>query len=113
MTHLISLCYNPRVMSEPNKQDNSPQQSYMLTLASIAGQVGLLTLGIIFVALFAGLWLDGEVGTKPLFTIILLVASVPVTVYIMFRVVRSATNRINPVEIKETPEEEQNSGKNS
>jgi len=100
-------------MSETKKQGKNLQQAYTLTLASIAGQVGLLTLGIIFVALFGGLWLDGQLGTKPMFTIILLIASVPVTVFIMFRVVRAATNRIQPTETQETPEEEQNSGKNS
>ena len=98
-------------MSKTKKQDNNDlQQAYTLTLASIAGQVGLLTLGIIFLALFAGLWLDSLMDSKPMFTIILLIASVPATVFIMFRVVRMATNRIKPVE---TLEEEQNSGKNS
>ncbi len=101
-------------MSEREKQDkNNLQYAYNLTLASIAGQVGLLTLVIIFLALFAGLWLDGRMDSKPMFTIILLVASVPVTVFLMFRVVRSATSRIKPIEKQETPEEEQNSGKNS
>ncbi len=101
-------------MSESEKQGkNNLQYAYNLTLASIAGQVGLLTLVIIFVALFAGLWIDGQMDSKPLFTIILLVASVPVTVFLMFRVVRSATSRIKPVEKQENPEEEQNSGKNS
>jgi F0F1-type ATP synthase assembly protein I len=69
-----------------------------LTLASIAGQVGCLTLVIIFVALFAGLWLDRYLDTKPLFTIVLLIGSVPVTLFLMFRVVRSATSRIKPVQ---------------
>lgn len=101
-------------MSESEKQGkNNLQSTYNLTLASIAGQVGLLTLVIIFLALFAGLWLDGMMDSKPMFTILLLIASVPLTVFLMFRVVRSATNRINPVEKQETPEEEQNSGKNS
>ena len=101
-------------MSETEKQGkNNLQSTYSLTLASIAGQVGLLTLVIIFLALFAGLWLDGRMDSKPMFTILLLIASVPLTVFLMFRVVRSATNRINPVETQETPEEEQNSGKNS
>ncbi len=101
-------------MSESEKQGkNNLQYAYNLTLASIAGQVGLLTLVIIFVALFAGLWIDGQMDSKPLFTIILLVASVPVTVFLMFRVVRSATSRIKPVKKQENPEEEQNSGKNS
>ncbi len=81
-------------MSETKKQDNNLQQTYTLTLASIAGQVGLLTLGIIFVALFAGLWLDGQMNTKPMFTIILLIASVPLTVFLMFRVVRVATTKL-------------------
>ncbi len=99
-------------MSETEKQGkNNLQSTYNLTLASIAGQVGLLTLVIIFLALFAGLWLDGRMDSKPMFTILLLIASVPLTVFLMFRVVRSATNRINPVEKLETPEEEQNSGK--
>ncbi len=99
-------------MSETEKQGkNNLQSTYNLTLASIAGQVGLLTLVIIFLALFAGLWLDGRMDSKPMFTILLLIASVPLTVFLMFRVVRSATNRINPVEKSETPEEEQNSGK--
>lgn len=82
-------------MSETKRQNkDNLQQAYSLTLASIAGQVGLLTLGIIFVALFAGLWLDNQMGTKPMFTIVLLIGSVPVTVFIMFRVVRVATAKL-------------------
>ena len=101
-------------MSQSEKHGkNKLQYAYNLTLASIAGQVGCLTLIIIFVALFGGLWLDKYMDTKPLFTIVLLVASVPVTLVIMFRVVKTATSRIKPIENKETPEEEQNSGKNS
>lgn len=86
-------------MSQPEKQGKDRFQYAMnLTLASIAGQVGCLTLVIIFVALFAGLWLDRYLDTKPLFTIVLLVGSVPVTLYLMFRVVRVATSRIKPVQ---------------
>jgi len=101
-------------MSKAEKQGkNNLQYAYNLTLASIAGQVGCLTLIIIFAALFAGLWLDGRMDSKPIFTIGLLVGSVPVTLFLMFRVVKSATKRIKPIEKKEIPEEEQNSGKNS
>jgi len=101
-------------MSESKKQDkNNLQRAYNLTLAGIAGQVGFLTLGIIFVALFGGLWLDKYMDSKPMFTILLLVGSVPVTLFLMFRVVKTATNKIQSIEKDETPEEEQNSGKNS
>ena len=100
-------------MSESKKQDeNNLQRAYNLTLAGIAGQVGFLTLGIIFLALFGGLWLDKYMDTKPMFTIILLVGSVPVTLFLMFRVVKTATNKIQLMQ-DEPPEEEQNSGKNS
>lgn len=102
-------------MSETEKQGkkNNLQYAYNLTLASIAGQVGCLTLIIIFAALFAGLWLDGRMDSKPMFTIIFLVGSVPVTLFLMFRVVKTATNKIQPIEKKEPPEEEETSGKNS
>lgn len=86
-------------MSQPEKQGkNRFQYAMNLTLASIAGQVGCLTLVIIFVALFAGLWLDRYLDTKPLFTIVFLIGSVPVTLFLMFRVVRAATSRIKPVQ---------------
>lgn len=86
-------------MSQPEKQGKDRFQYAMnLTLASIAGQVGCLTLVIIFVALFAGLWLDRYFDTRPLFTIVLLIGSVPVTLFLMFRVVKAATGRIKPVQ---------------
>ncbi len=91
-------------MSEPEKQGkNNLQYAYNLTLASIAGQVGCLTLIIIFGALFAGLWLDGRMDSKPMFTILLLVGSVPVTLFLMFRVVKSATKRIVQVPAQAFP----------
>ena len=97
-------------MSQPDHQGKERfQYALNLTLAGVAGQVGCLTLVVILVAMFAGLWLDNYLGTKPLFTILLLIGSVPVTLFLMFRVVRAATSRINPVEKKPTiepPEED-------
>lgn len=85
-------------MSDLKGDDKNRQQYvYNLTLAAVAGQVGCLTLVIIFGALIAGLFLDRAFATKPLFTIIFMVASMPVTLYVMFRVVRGATSRIRPV----------------
>jgi F0F1-type ATP synthase assembly protein I len=92
-------------MSDPEGSDKNRQQYvYNLTLAAVAGQVGCLTLVIIFGALIAGLWLDRSFETKPLFTILLMVASMPVTLYLMFRVVQGATNRIKPVSNKKNDE---------
>lgn len=70
------------------------QHAYNLTLAGVTGLVGCLTLVIIIAALLLGLWLDGYLDTKPLFTLILIIGSVPVTLVVMFMVVNSATKRM-------------------
>ena len=72
------------------------QHAYNLTLASVTGLVGCLTLVIVIAALVFGLWLDNTFNTKPLFTLILIIGSVPVTLVVMFMVVNSATKRIKP-----------------
>jgi len=88
-------CYNPAVMSEPDPNHRGRKQYWInMTLAIVAGQVGCLTLVIIMAAVLAGLWLDNAYGTKPTFTIGLLLASIPVSVTIMFFVVRAAVGRI-------------------
>jgi F0F1-type ATP synthase assembly protein I len=65
-----------------------------MTLAAVVGQVGCLTPVILIGALFAGLWLDRQFDTKPLFTILFIVGSAPVSVFILYRIVKSATGRL-------------------
>lgn len=86
---------------EPNKTKPA-RYAYNLTLAAVAGQVGCITVVIIALALLAGLWLDNQFGTRPLFLVGLLLASVPVTLITMFWVVRQATSRIHNEASKET-----------
>jgi len=82
-------------MSQPGDSSDKKAtlRSLNLTLAAVTGQVGCLTILIIFVALFIGRWLDNQFDSSPLFTIALMVGSVPVTLVIMFWVVRSVTAR--------------------
>jgi F0F1-type ATP synthase assembly protein I len=92
-------------MSDLKDQDKDRKQYvYNLAMAAVAGQVGCLTLVIIFGALIAGLWLDRIFETKPLFTMLFMVASMPVTLYVMVRVVQGATKRIQPVVEKKNHE---------
>jgi F0F1-type ATP synthase assembly protein I len=97
-------------MSQPEYQKkNNLQYAMNMTMASLAGQVGCLTLVVIFAALFTGLWLDRYLDTKPLFTIVILLGSVPVTLFLMFRLVKAATDRIKPVQtdsVNKFPQEE-------
>jgi F0F1-type ATP synthase assembly protein I len=78
------------------KKPEPARYAMNLTLAAVAGQVGCLTIVIIFAALLGGLWLDNQFGTRPLFIVGLLLVSVPVTLVTMFWVVRQATSRIKP-----------------
>jgi F0F1-type ATP synthase assembly protein I len=49
-----------------------------------------------------GLWLDKMFDSKPLFTVVLMIASVPVSLVLMYKVVMWATSRIKSDE-KKTP----------
>ena len=80
-----------------------------MTVLWVAG----LTLVVIFGALFAGILLDRLLNTKPLLTILLTIASIPLTIYATFRVVKAATRRIQPVTKKENSEEELHRGEDN
>jgi F0F1-type ATP synthase assembly protein I len=94
---------------------NRSQFAFNLTLAAVAGQVGCLTLIIVLAALIGGLWLDAQFDTRPLITIILMVASVPVTLVMMFWVVRKATSHMRTPDTPKSAQiqEELESGRNS
>lgn len=79
-------------MSQRRRQ-NSPRLRN-LALAAVAAQAGCVTVLIIMVALIAGLWLDAQSGRRGLFTILLLVCSVPLTLFLMVRIVLGSVNRI-------------------
>lgn len=75
--------------------------------------VASLTLVIIFGALMAGSWLDKILNTKPILTIVFILASIPVTLFLTFRVVKTATARIQPVNKKDVSEEVPHRGEDS
>lgn len=72
------------------------QYAANLALVAAASQVGLLTSIIVVGALLLGLWIDSRLGTRPTYTIILIVASVPVTLVTMVWIVRNVTKRVKP-----------------
>ena len=59
-------------------------------LIVVIGQVGCLTLAVILVSVFGGLWLDSTFGTKPVFTLVLLFAGIPLSVFLMLYVSRKS-----------------------
>jgi len=89
-----------------------PTRIKNLTIAAIAGQAGCLTLTIVMLALFIGLWLDSRMGQRGPCTFGFLILSVPLSLYLMLRFTISTINRIVPQPIPERkkpiaePEEE-------
>jgi uncharacterized membrane protein (DUF485 family) len=82
-------------------------RSLNLTLAAVTGQVGCLTVIIILAAFFAGRWLDSRFDSDALITVILMVASVPVTLIVMFWVVKSVTSRFAKPSGQKSQEDEE------
>ncbi len=93
-----------------NPQPKSSQYWLNLTLAGVVGQVGCLTLVIILVAVFGGLWLDAQFQTKPVITLVLVFVSIPISLILMFVIARSATAKIK-ANLEKQREEEAGIGK--
>jgi F0F1-type ATP synthase assembly protein I len=63
-------------------------------LVVLIGQVGCLTLVVILASVFGGLWLDNIFGTKPVITLVLLFAGIPLSVLLMLTVARRTLARM-------------------
>jgi uncharacterized membrane protein len=77
----------------PPTQDSKPE-SLALAVAGVLAQVGCLTVIILLAALGGGLLLDTRFNSRPLFTLVLVLGSIPVTVYLLFRIVISGMSRM-------------------
>jgi len=76
-------------------QSEQKGRSILNTLLIVMiGQVGCLTLVIILASVFGGLWFDNTFGTKPVFTLVLLLAGIPVSVFVMLTVARKTLARL-------------------
>lgn len=73
-----------------------PNTDYMrnLALATVAGQAGCTTVILVFLALFAGMYLDSRLDTHPVLTIGLILAAIPISLYSMIRLMLSSVAAI-------------------
>ena len=84
-------------------QSENKGRSILNTLLIVMiGQVGCLTLVIILASVFGGLWLDKTFNTKPVFTLALLLAGIPVSVFVMLSVARKTLARLKDKEENES-----------
>ena len=78
-------------MAQSGQKGRSILNSLLIVMI---GQVGCLTLVIILASVFGGLWLDKTFGTKPVFTLVLLFAGIPISVLVMLVVARRILARL-------------------
>jgi F0F1-type ATP synthase assembly protein I len=76
-----------------------------LALAGMVSQVGCVTIVIVVGALLGGLWVDSLFDTRPVFTIVFLLLSIPVSVYSLVRVALSTAAQFQ-AEIKKEGKKE-------
>jgi F0F1-type ATP synthase assembly protein I len=86
-------------MAQSGQKGRSILNSLLIVMI---GQVGCLTLVIILASVFGGLWLDRTFGTKPVFTLVLLLAGVPISVLVMLVVARRTLARLKDQAEKDT-----------
>jgi F0F1-type ATP synthase assembly protein I len=66
-----------------------------MPVIALGGQIGCVTLVIVLVAAFGGIWLDNLLGTKPLFTIILVLGAAPLSLFLTYMMAIRAINKVN------------------
>lgn len=82
--------------------DNNSKTSPLVSVSSglkqgsvIGVQIGCMAVVITLGALILGLWLDGLLHTSPWLTIILLLVSMPFSVFVVFRFALRAARQLN------------------
>jgi len=63
-------------------------------LIVLVGQVGCITLAVILISVRVGQWLDAYFQTRPLYTLVLLFAGIPLSVLLMLVVARRTLIRL-------------------
>jgi len=75
------------------QSDGSKRSGFNTLLIVLVGQMGCLTLIVIALSVVVGLWLDDTFQTKPIFTLVLLLAGIPVSIVLMLLVGRKTLER--------------------
>jgi len=85
----MSLKDTPAESSKTNQPVNN------LALYSVGAQVGCATLIIILIGLFVGIGLDRLLGTKVVFTLLFVLGSAPLSIYITYKLAMRAVKSAN------------------
>jgi len=78
---------------KPKKLTKQQQETLNRQLAPIYSKVGALTFFVGLVALLIGLWIDRSQGTMPIFTLVCVIVSIPLVLFINTRMLRGAVKK--------------------
>ena len=94
----------------PSPDKNPWMAAFNTRALTVGGEVGCLTLLIVIGSVFGGIWLDRLLGTKPFFTVGLVLLSAPVSLVLTFWVAKRATQDLGPPPVpkQDTPKKEEN-----
>ena len=77
-------------------QSGGRRSGFGTLLIVLIGQMGCLTLIVIALSVAAGVWLDDVFHTRPILTVGLLLAGVPVSIFLMLFVARRSLEKFRP-----------------
>jgi F0F1-type ATP synthase assembly protein I len=81
--------------------DQRRSEGLRTLLIVLIGQVGCVTLGVIVVSAALGLWLDSIFQSRPIITLVLLFAGVPLSVILMLFLARRTLAKMQAQEQRE------------
>ena len=98
-----------------NPNNRSPEKNYLSAVfntkaLTVGGEVGCLTLIIVILSVFGGIWLDRILGTKPLFTVSLVLLSAPLSLVLTYWIAKRAVKDMNPAPAAQSLPEQSDRG---
>jgi F0F1-type ATP synthase assembly protein I len=81
-------------MNQPGDPQDKNRSAVLDVGVALASQIGIAVVGIVLVMVFVGIWIDRTLDTKPIFTILLLLVSGPVSMVVVLRLARAAIAKI-------------------
>ena len=85
-----------RPVTQKTNPDRNPRISPETQIAGLMAQSGCLVVAMVLVAVVAGIWLDRTLNTRPVLTLLLVLGSVPVTLFVLFRIATQAISAVKP-----------------
>jgi F0F1-type ATP synthase assembly protein I len=83
-------------VTQDSSQEKTPRALSETQIAGLMTQSGCLVVAMVLAAVVAGIWLDKVLNTRPILTLLLVLGSVPVTLFVLFRMATQAISAVKP-----------------